>query len=131
MRLPSLKDPNEFIEVPRWLPVLRDYRHLQGKRVFAEVYYGKSHVLKIGYLGVHGPNTEGHFAIDLSFPCPGSVTSLKAYIYHLSLSQVERIIPVQHKQYEFTYEGVLRADHSFTSSFTDERDVPDIYRSQA
>jgi hypothetical protein len=123
MRLPSLKDPNEFIEVPRWLPVLTDFRHLDGKRVFAEVSYGKYHALEIGYLRVHGPNAGGHFAVDLLFPCQGSVTSLKAYIYHLSLAQLERMIPVQHTKYEFTYDGALSADHPFTSSFADERDV--------
>jgi hypothetical protein len=122
MRLPSLRHPDEFIEVPRWLPTLTDHRHLDGKRVFAEVGYGKYHALKIGYLRVHGPNAEGHFAVDLSFPCPGSVTSLKAYIYHLSQTQLERLIPVEHKHYEFTYGGVLNADHPFTSSFADQRD---------
>jgi hypothetical protein len=81
MRLPSLKNPDEFIEVPRWLPTLTDYRHFDGKRVFAEAGFGKYHAFKIGYLRVQGPNAEGHFAVDLSFPCPGSVTSLKAYIY--------------------------------------------------
>lgn len=123
MRLPSLKHPDEFIEVPRWIPDSADYRHLDGKRVFAETGGSTYHALKIGRLYVHGPNADGLFAVDLAFPCPDSVTSLKAYIYHLSKRHLERLCPVHHDQYEFTYEGVLYADRPFTSSFENPSDV--------
>ena len=118
MRLPSLRDPDEFIEVPRWLPTLADQRPLDGKRVLAKAGYGHSHFLEIGYFRTYGPNAEGCFAVDISFPCPGSVTSLKAYVYHLSPAQLARLVPCENPEYEFVYDGVLNADHPFTSSFT-------------
>ncbi len=95
-----------------------------AKRVLAEVGWGsKYHALEIGHFRVLGPNPEGHFAVDLEFPCPGSVTSLKAYILHLSAAHLDRLRPVEDKPYEFAYEGVLNSDHPFTSSFTDQKDV--------
>jgi len=122
MRLPSLIHPDEFIEVPRWLPSATDFRYLVGKRAFVETGGNKHHSVEIGVFRVHGPNAEGRFAVDLAFPSPGSVTSLKDYIYHLSLAQLERLRPVQHSQYEFTYNGVLHADHPFTSSFAGQNE---------
>jgi len=120
MRLRSLRDPDEYIELPRWLPTSIDLRHLEGKRVMAAAGYGGHHYLEVGFLHVDGPNAEGHFAVDLSFPCPGSATSLKAYIYYLSQAQLDRLTPVDFTEYEFIYDGVLYADHPFISSFTEQ-----------
>jgi hypothetical protein len=124
MRLPSLESPGEFIEVPRWLAGETDYRHLDGKRALVEVAFShKYHAIEIGTFTVHGPDPAGRFAVDLAFPCPGSVTSLKSYIHHLSVEQLKPLRPVRHSSYDFTYAGVLSADHPFTSSFTDAKDV--------
>lgn len=118
MRLPSLKSSEEFIEVPRWLADQIDYRHLDGKRTLVEVAWGyKYHAIEIGVFAVHGPDPAGRLAVDLAFPCTGTVTSLKSYIHHLSIEQLKPLRPVRHPSYDFTYAGVLSADHPFTSSF--------------
>jgi hypothetical protein len=118
MRIPSLTYPGEFIQVPRWLPTSNDFHHLVGKRAFVELAFSKKfHSLEVGSFRVHGPSDHGYFAVDLAFPCPDSVTSLTHYVFHLSLDQLDRLRPVQHGRYEFTYAGVLSADHPFTASF--------------
>jgi hypothetical protein len=115
-RLPSLTNAGEYVEVPRWIPNSTDYRHLSGKRVFAEIG-GKGRSLQVGRLQVYGPNSAGRFAVDLTFRWPENDASFAGYVYHLSLAQLERIVPVQHPQHEYEYLGVLNADHPFTTSF--------------
>jgi hypothetical protein len=117
MRLPHLKQPGDFVEVPRWLPGSETLSHLNGKRVLAETGGKKHHAVKIGTLRIHGPNAQGQFAVDLEFPCPTSRTSLSSYIYHLSAEQLLRLVAVQGSPYDYRYDGVLYADHPFTSSF--------------
>jgi hypothetical protein len=113
LRLENLHNPHEFIEVPRWISNSTDYRYLDGKRVFVE-WGGKGRSLVVGLCRVHGPNPDGYFAVDLTIRFPENDPSFKGYTFHLSLMQLERIMPTQNSQYDFEYRGVLNQDHPFT-----------------
>jgi hypothetical protein len=119
-RLENLTNPDEYVEVPRWIRNSTDYRHLSGKRVLVETGGKNSRSLQVGRLQVHGPNSEGLFAVDLTVRWPEHDPSFAGHIYHLSLAQLERIVPVRHPRYEFEYLGVLNADHPFTTSFENQ-----------
>lgn len=117
MHVPSLTNPDEFIEVPRWLPDGYDCGHLIGKRVFVEIGGCKHRSLEICIFSVHRRISDGRFAVDLAMPRIRSAKLPCGYVYHLSREQLELVRPIEHPRYEFRYAGVLFADHNFASSF--------------